>query len=118
MGTQDPTPAPVVVRPGDLILVRAIAWWDSGQLKRILFGILGSAAPVIYDLFSKDALTWKTLLNALVFGLFVWLGYARAKAPDVVTNLQSLDRNNALAAVPPKLVADLKEANIVSREGK
>jgi hypothetical protein len=100
------------VRPGDLILIRAIQWFDSGQLKRVLLGIIGSAAPIIYDLFSKNTLTWRSGLNALIGGLFVYIGISRAKAPDIVTGTKTLDKPQATVTVPAKLAADLAAANV------
>jgi hypothetical protein len=103
-----PTPAPIVVRPGDLILVRAIKWWDSGQLKRVAGGIAFTAAPVIYDLFQHNSLTWRTAVSAVVGAIFAWIGISRAKAPDVVTGVKTLDKANAPAYVPAKLLSDLQ----------
>lgn len=107
-----PVPPAVVTRPGDLILVRAISFWDSGQLKRVVFGIALAAAPVLYDLFQHDTLTWKTGVNALIAGVFAWMGYSRAKSPDVVTGSKALDAPAtpivAHAFVPAKLLADLQ----------
>ena len=100
---------PVVVRPGDLILVRAIEWWDSGQLKRVIGGIALTAAPILYDLFSQNKLTWRSAVNALIGALFAWIGISRAKSPDVVTNVPALDKGNAAAFVPAKLISDLQK---------
>lgn len=105
-------PAPVSIRPGDLILTRAISFWDSGQLKRVVVGIGLSALPIIWDLIQKNDLTWKTGLNAILVGLFAWMGYSRAKSPDVVTKSTMLDTPatpaSITAFVPAKLLADLQ----------
>ena len=101
MSAQPPVPAPP--RPGDIILVRAIAWWDSGQIQRAFVGILASAAPFIMDLVTgQSPWTWRGFLSGLALGLFAWMGVKRAKSPDVVTGLKSFDAANiAAAAVPP-----------------
>ena len=105
------TPPPVTVRPGDLILVRAIAWWDSGQLKRVVSGILLSAAPILYDLVQRNTLTWRSALNAIVLGLFGYIGLKRAASPDVVTGMPTLDKGANAAKVVSILLADIQRAN-------
>jgi len=108
----DPTPAPVAPRPGDVILARVIRWWDSGQIRRAGTGILASSAPVLYDLFGAGTLTWKTGLNALVLGLFTWMGWSRLKSPDIATGSKAFDAPvhpvNVTAFAPAQLMADLQ----------
>jgi hypothetical protein len=83
---------PTPTRPGDLILVRAIAWWDSGQIQRAVGGIILASLPALYDLANGTTpFTWRGLVSALVAGLFAWMGLARAKSPDVVTGTTRLD---------------------------
>ena len=98
MSAQPPTPP----RPGDIILIRAIAWWDSGQIQRAVMGVLLAAAPIFLDLWDRQALTWRSAVSAVLAGLFAWMGLKRAKSPDVVTGIPSFDRANVAAtAVPP-----------------
>lgn len=99
------SPDPVVAppRPGDIILVRAIKWLDSGQIQRALWGIAISAAPFVLDMVTgKDPFTWRAFASALTLGLFAWMGVKRAKSPDIVTGLPSFDKANveAKAAFP------------------
>jgi hypothetical protein len=105
------TPPVPPVRPGDLILIRAIAWWSSGQLQRVAAGIALSALPIVYDLFSKNTLTWKSGLNAIVAGIFGYIGISRAKAPDLITNTKTFDKA-PVAVIPPHLAADIAAANV------
>ena len=104
------TPVPPV-RPGDLILVRAISLWRSGQLQRVASGIALSALPIIYDLFQKNTLTWRSGLNAIVVGIFGYIGISRAKAPDMVTGTKMFDKV-PVAVIPPHLVAEIAAANV------
>ena len=97
-----PDPVPTPPRPGDVILVRAIAWWDSGQIQRAITGIVLAAAPILLDLYERQALTWRSAVSAVLAGLFAWMGLKRAKSPDVVTGVKAFDRANVVAAnVPP-----------------
>jgi hypothetical protein len=96
-----PPPSPLPPRPGDIILVRAIAWWDSGQLKRAAAGIALAALPLLWDLVERNALTWRSALMALIGGLFGWMGVKRAKAPDIVTGIPSFDAANVAARMEP-----------------
>lgn len=97
-----PDVAPVPPRPGDIILVRAIKFWDSGQIQRVLWGIALSAAPIVYDLWNRNELTWRSAISAVVAGIFGYIGFKRAASPDVVTGIKALDKANAAAvAVPP-----------------
>jgi hypothetical protein len=106
----EPAPAvPTIVRPGDLILIRAIKWWDSGQIQRAITGVAIAAAPALYDLFvQKQPASWRDFASALAVGLFAWMGMSRAKAPDVVTGNTKLDTLAPHQVVPADLVADLK----------
>ena len=98
MSAQPPTPP----RPGDIILVRAIAFWDSGQIQRVLWGIALSLLPIIYDLFERNALTWRSAGSALVACILGYIGFKRAASPDIVTGIKALDKANVdAAAVPP-----------------
>lgn len=99
VATGDPIPP----RPGDIILTRAIAWYDSGQLWRALAGIIASVAPFVMDyLTGQSPWTWRGFLSGIALGLFAWMGLKRAKSPDVVTGIASFDKANvAAAAVPP-----------------
>ena len=99
------------VRPGDLILIRAIKWWDSGQIQRAVVGILAAAAPVLVDLYQKNTLTWHSGVFGLVFGLFIWMGWSRVKAPDIITGTKAFDKA-PVAVIPPHLVADIAAANV------
>jgi hypothetical protein len=114
--TAPPAAAPRPPRPGDVILARVIKWWTSGQVQRAATGILASAAPVLYDLFGAGTLTWKTGLNALVLGLFTWMGWSRLKSPDIATGTKAFDAPvhpvNVTAFAPAQLMADLQ-----AREG-
>ena len=40
-------------------------------------------------------------LAQVMGALFVWMGYSRAKSPDVVTGIKALDRANAAAVATP-----------------
>jgi hypothetical protein len=95
MSAQPPAPP----RPGDIILTRAIAWWDSGQIQRAFWGILFTAAPILYDLFQSNELTWRSAASAVGAGLFAWIGFKRAASPDIVTGIKALDKANVAAAV-------------------
>ena len=98
MSAQPPAPP----RPGDIILTRAIAWWDSGQIQRAAFGIILAAGPILLDLLDRNALTWRSAVSAVMGGLFAWIGVKRAKSPDVVTGIKAFDKANVAAAnVPP-----------------
>lgn len=102
-----PEPA-TVVRPGDLILIRAIRWWDSGQIQRAVTGIAIAAAPALYDLIvQKQPASWRDFASALAVGLFAWMGVSRAKAPDVVTGAKALDTLAPHQIVPAHMLADL-----------
>ena len=101
-------PTTAVVRPGDLVLIRMIAWWDSQQIQRALGGIVLSTLPLLWDLFERNTLTWRSGLFAVIAGLFASMGYRRAKSPDVITGNVTLDRANVTALVPPDLAADMK----------
>jgi hypothetical protein len=108
-----PTPVPAATpRPGDVILARVIKWWDSGQIQRAAVGIGLSAGPVVWDLFQKNQLTWRTALSAIVAGLFGWMGWSRLKSPDIATGTKALDAPahpvNVTAFAPAKLLADLQ----------
>lgn len=93
MSAQPPTPP----RPGDIILVRAIKLWDSGQVKRAVVGFLLAVGPVFLDLVDRNALTWRSAVSAILGGIFLLMGYSRAKSPDVVTGIKALDRANVAA---------------------
>lgn len=97
VATGDPIPP----RPGDIILIRAIRFWDSGQIQRAFLGLALAAGPVLLDLWDKQALTWRSFISAVMGALFVWMGYSRAKSPDVVTGIKALDRANAAAVATP-----------------
>ena len=98
VATGDPIPP----KPGDIILVRAIKLWDSGQIQRAVIGLALAIGPVLLDLIDRNALTWRSAVSAIIGGIFVWMGYSRAKSPDVVTGIAALDRANvAAAAVAP-----------------
>ncbi|HAM54173.1 MAG TPA: hypothetical protein DCQ64_01655 [Candidatus Rokubacteria bacterium] len=99
------SPDPVVPpppRPGDIILTRAIAWWDSGQIQRAVWGLVLAVGPVVLDLWMQNALTWRSFVTVFLGLIFVRMGYSRAKAPDVVTGVKAFDAANVAAlAVPP-----------------
>ena len=97
-----PDPVQTPPRPGDIILVRAIKFWDSGQIQRVGWAIALLVAPVLYDLWAQNALTWRTAVNALVAAIVGYIGFKRAASPDVVTGIKALDKANVAAtAVPP-----------------
>ena len=112
----DPTPSPATPRPGDVILARVIKWWDSGQIKRAISGVALSVLPIIWDLIQKNDLTWQTALNAIVAGIFGWMGWSRLKSPDISTGSAAFDAPahpvNVTAFAPAQLMADLQ-----AREG-
>lgn len=96
----DPVVSPP--RPGDIILVRAIKFWDSGQIQRAALGFAISVAPILLDLWDKQALTWRSAVSGVLGLIFLKMGYKRAASPDVVTGIGVLDRANvAAAAIPP-----------------
>ena len=101
-------PTTTVVRPGDLVLVRAIAWTQSQQVRRAFSGIVIATLPLVWDLFDKNTLTWRSGISAIVAGIFASMGYRRLKSPDVITGNATLDRANVTALAPADLVADLK----------
>ena len=105
------TPPVPPVRPGDLILIRAIKWFDSGQIQRAVAGILATSAPVLVDLYQKNTLTWHSAVSALAVGIFVWMGWSRVKAPDIITGTKLLDKA-PVAVIPPHLAADIAAANV------
>jgi hypothetical protein len=112
-----PTPAAATFpRPGDVVLARVIKWWDSGQIQRAGVGVAMTAGPIIYDLFQKNELTWRTAVNAIVVGIFAWMGWSRLKSPDIATGTGVLDAPahpvNVTAFAPAQLMADLQ-----AREG-
>ena len=92
-----------------MILVRCISWWDSGQLKRAVSGIVLATLPLLWDLFERNTLTWRSGISAVMAGLFAWIGLSRVKAPDVITGNATLDRANVQALVPASLISDLKQ---------
>lgn len=108
----DPTLAPVAPRPGDVILARVIKWWASGQIQRAVAGVALSAGPVIWDLFQKNQLTWRTAFSAIVAGIFGWMGWSRLKSPDIATGTKAFDAPahpvNVTAFAPAQLMADLQ----------
>jgi hypothetical protein len=112
-------PAPVAPRPGDVILARVIRWWDSGQIQRAAAGIALSAGPVIWDLFQRNTLTWKSALSAIVAGIFGWMGWSRLKSPDIATGTKLFDAPATpvpvTAFVPAKLMADLQTREAVGK---
>jgi len=113
--TPDPEPAQVgpIVRPGDLILIRAIKFWDSGQIQRVFVGLVLTALPLVYDLFQKNALTWRSGISVVIGAILAWIGVSRAKAPDIASvGIKALDKSAAQAVVPPKLAAALAVANV------
>lgn len=108
----DPAPVPVAPRPGDVILARVIKWWDSGQIQRAAVGVALSAGPVIWDLFQRNALTWRTAFSAIVAGIFGWMGWSRLKSPDIATGAKLFDAPATpvpvTAFAPAKLLSDLQ----------
>ena len=78
-------------RPGDVILLRAIKWWDSGQLKRAMVGLVITVGPVLLDLWDKQALTWRSVVSIIAGAIFTRMAYSRAKAPDVITGTKFFD---------------------------
>jgi len=99
-------------RPGDVILARVIKWWNSGQIQRAAVGIALTAGPILWDLFKSNTLTWRTAVNAIVAGIFGWMGWSRLKSPDIATGTKALDAPahpvNVTAFAPAQLLADLQ----------
>ena len=107
---------PAVPRPGDVILARVIRWWDSGQIQRAGAGVALTAGPIIWDMFQKNELTWRSAVNAIVAGIFGWIGWSRLKSPDISTGASAFDAPahpvNVTAFAPAQLMSDLQ-----AREG-